>query len=91
MIIDMHPLHVNRHASQFSLGIQWLSWEDLIRGACRDYEGTLYALAKESGVDQGQLRRFVAGEQSIGVATAEKIGRVLGIELVVPKKRPKSR
>jgi Helix-turn-helix len=64
-------------------------WEGMIRNACRDWPESLYALAKESGVDQGQLRRFVAGEQSIGIATAEKLGRVLGLELTGPKQRRK--
>jgi plasmid maintenance system antidote protein VapI len=66
------------------------SWEELLREACRAWPESLYALAKQSGVDEGQLRRFVAGQQSIGIATAEKIGRVLGAELIVPKakKRP---
>ena len=67
------------------------TWEDVIRAACKDHSESLYALAKESGVDQGQLRRFVAGQQSIGLATAEKLGRVLGIELTGPKQRRKKR
>jgi len=66
-----------------------LEWEEMIRIACRDWPRSLYSLAKESGIDEGQLRRFVAGQQSIGIATAEKIGRVLGFELTVSKRRPK--
>jgi transcriptional regulator with XRE-family HTH domain len=57
------------------------SWEDVIRTACKEYKQTMYALAREAKVDQGQLRRFVSGEQSIGLVTAEKLGRVLGITL----------
>lgn len=64
-------------------------WEAVIRAACEAYPGSLYALSKASGVDQGQLRRFVAGQQSIGLGTAEKLGRVLGIELTVLKERQK--
>ena len=64
-------------------------WEGMIRDGCRAWPKSLYALAKQSEVDEGQLRRFVAGEQSIGIATAQKIGRVLGFELTAPKKRPK--
>ena len=67
------------------------AWEGVIRAACRDWPESLYALAKESGVDQGQLRRFVAGQQSIGIATAEKIGRVVGLELIASKKRAKKK
>jgi len=40
-------------------------------------------------MDERQLRRFVAAEQSIGLVTAEKIGRVLGFDLVAPKPRTK--
>jgi plasmid maintenance system antidote protein VapI len=65
------------------------TWEDRLRTACRDWSGTLYQLAKAAEMDERQLRRFVAGEQSIGIATAEKIGRVLGFDLTGPKKRPK--
>ena len=63
-------------------------WEEMIRAACRAWPKSLYSLAKESGVDEGQLRRFVAGQQSIGIVTAEKIGRVLGFELSAIKRRP---
>lgn len=61
------------------------SWEDVIRAACKAYEPSLYALSKAAAVDQGQLRRFVAGQQSLGLNTAEKLCRVLGIELREPK------
>lgn len=64
-------------------------WEGMIRAACHDWPKSLYSLAKESGVDEGQLRRFIAGRQSVGIATAEKIGRVLGFELTAPKRRLK--
>ena len=63
------------------------TWDNVIRAACEAYKSSLYALSKESGVDQGQLRRFVAGEQSIGLATAEKLCRVLGITLQTPSKQ----
>ncbi len=62
------------------------TWEDVIRAAVKNYPESIYALCKQAGVDQGQLSRFIAGEQSIGLKTAEKIGRVLGITLQVPPK-----
>jgi plasmid maintenance system antidote protein VapI len=65
------------------------TWEDRLRMACRDWSGTLYQLAKAAEMDERQLRRFVAGEQSIGIATAEKIGRVVGLELIAAKRRAK--
>jgi hypothetical protein len=65
------------------------SWENVIRTACKKYPGSFYSLCKAAEVDQGQMSRFMAGEQSIGLATAEKLGRVLGIELVVKRQRKK--
>jgi transcriptional regulator with XRE-family HTH domain len=66
------------------------SWEDVFRTACKAYQPSLYALCKQAGVDQGQLSRFMAGQQSLGLATAEKLARVLGITLqTAPKQRRK--
>ena len=63
------------------------SWEEMFRAACKSYPESLYALCKQAEVDQGQMSRFLAGEQSIGLATAEKLGRVLGITLQTATKQ----
>jgi transcriptional regulator with XRE-family HTH domain len=63
------------------------TWDDVIRAACNAHKPSLYDLCKQAGVDQGQLSRFLAGEQSLGLKTAEKLCRVLGIELIAPKQR----
>jgi len=65
------------------------TWEDVIRAACKAHKPSLYDLCKQAGVDQGQLSRFLAGNQSLGLNTAEKLGRVLGIELTASKQRRK--
>jgi transcriptional regulator with XRE-family HTH domain len=62
------------------------TWESMIRAAIAAWPGTRYALAKAAGVDHAQLNRFIAGEQSIGLAKAEAICRVLGLELTAAKK-----
>jgi hypothetical protein len=41
----------------------------------------MYAIAKQAGVPQSMLIRFMAGK-SIGLKTAEKLGVVLGFDLV---------
>ena len=43
---------------------------------------TRYKLAKESGVDQGQLSRFVLGKGQLTFRTLDKIGAVLRLRLV---------
>jgi hypothetical protein len=65
------------------------SWQDTIRSACRSWSGSVRSLSIASGLDYGQLHRFLSGEQSIGIDQAEKLGRVLGIKLVAPK-QPRS-
>ena len=44
---------------------------------------TRYELAKRSGVDQGQLSRFVLGKGQMTFRTLDKIGQVLKLRLVV--------
>jgi transcriptional regulator with XRE-family HTH domain len=50
---------------------------------------TLYQLAKESGVPAPQLSRFMRGERTLTLPTAEKVCRVLSLELV--RKKPTGR
>ena len=43
---------------------------------------TRYELAKRSGVDQGQLSRFVLGKGQMTFRTLDKIGAVLRLRFV---------
>ena len=43
---------------------------------------TLLEIAARTGVSQSQLSRFTRGERNITFPTAEKIGKLLGLELV---------
>ena len=67
------------------------SWADMLRVAIRDSGKTRYEIAKatENAVDQAQLSRFMVGERTLTLETAERIGRVLGVELTAPKRRRK--
>ena len=62
------------------------SWADLLRQAVENDERSRYAIAKAAEVQESQLARFMAGS-SLDLATAERIGLVLGFELKAPKKR----
>jgi hypothetical protein len=66
------------------------SWAETLRIAIDNDERSRYAIAKAAEVQESQLARFMAGA-SINLETAERIGRVLGVELTPPKKRPKTR
>jgi plasmid maintenance system antidote protein VapI len=67
------------------------TWADLLRAAIEQSGKSRYEIAKatDGAVDQAQLSRFMAGGRTLTLDTAEKIGRVLGVELVVPKRRAK--
>jgi hypothetical protein len=70
--------------SQVATNKSETSWEEQLRAACIERQGTrsLRALAIELGIDYAQLHRFMAGQQSLGINQAEKIGRKLGFEMV---------
>jgi plasmid maintenance system antidote protein VapI len=69
--------------SQVATNKSETSWEDQLRAACIERQGarSLRALAIELGIDYAQLHRFMAGQQSLGIGTAEKIATELGFEL----------
>ena len=47
-----------------------------------------YEIAKQTGVSETTLCRFVSGERGISVAAMDAIGQYLGLSIVRPKKRP---
>jgi plasmid maintenance system antidote protein VapI len=58
-----------------------LHWNDRLREAVRASGLSLYALARDSGVNVAPLQRFMAGEHGLTVDSAEKIGRIVGLDL----------
>ena len=58
-----------------------------LRRAIQASEKTRYKLWMETGIDQGQLARFMAGESGLSVESTEKLIEALGLEVVI---RPKA-
>lgn len=56
-------------------------WQTLMRDAIEKSGLTLLEIAHRTGVSQSQLSRFTRGERNITFPTAEKIGKLLGLEL----------
>lgn len=52
---------------------------------------SVYRLAKDSGVSQPVLCRFVNGQRGITLATASKLVETLGLELVEKKRKPEKK
>ena len=57
------------------------SFDERIRKAIRADGRSLYRLAKDAGIDVAPLQRFVKAEQTFRLPTAEKVCRVIGLDL----------
>ena len=54
---------------------------DLLRTAVKESGLTSYRIAKDAGIAQIVLDRFVHGERDLRLETAAKVARVLGLTL----------
>ncbi len=61
-----------------------------LREAIRKSGRSLYRLGKDSGVGSDQLSRFMRGDRTLTLPAAEKICRVLNLELVARPTPPAS-
>ena len=52
-----------------------------IRQAMIDSEKTQYRIAKDTGISQPLITRFVNGDRGISLETADKLIKYLGLEL----------
>lgn len=59
---------------------------DELKQAIADSGVSGYKLAKESGVPQPVVQRFLAGERGISLTTADKLAAYLGLRLTHFKK-----
>jgi len=57
------------------------NWENMLRQAMKNSGLSRYEIAKQSGVAAAVLCRFVSGKRTITLPTAEKIAKVVGLEL----------
>ena len=64
---------------------------DAIRKAIETSPVSVYEVAQRSGVDKATLSRFMNGKASLSVDAIERIAPVVGIEIVVVKKKPKKK
>jgi plasmid maintenance system antidote protein VapI len=61
------------------------SISDQLRDAIEQSEMSRYQIAKETGVDAASLCRFAAGQVGLTLQNIDRIGRVLGLRIVVDK------
>jgi transcriptional regulator with XRE-family HTH domain len=58
------------------------TFSEQLRRAIQQSELSMYAIAKQTGVDKGQLSRFMSGERGLNVESFETLANLLGLELV---------
>ena len=56
---------------------------DALKQAIGASQRTVHQIAKESGISQIVIPRFLSGERDIRMATADKLARVLNLQLTV--------
>lgn len=56
---------------------------DTIRKAIEVGGKTRYKLSKETGIDQAQLSRLMAGKEGVSVENLERLAEALGLEIVI--------
>ncbi len=60
---------------------------DQLREAIQGY-GSVYRVAKDSGVSQPVVQRFVSGERDLRLQTADRLAAFFGMELTRPQRKP---
>ena len=65
---------------------------DTLRKALAKSGKSRYQIAKETGLEQATLCRFVKGQTAMNVANAQLLAGAMGLEIVIrPKERGKGR
>jgi transcriptional regulator with XRE-family HTH domain len=85
LLLKVHLL-LNKHLrfnKRFDTINSMKAFSDQIRDVIEASGVTRYALAKQAGIAESVLSRFMAGEQGMSTATLDKIAGVLGLEVIV--------
>ena len=66
--------------------ISMKNYSDQVRRAINQCGMSRYAISKASGVSQGMLSRFVAGEMDMTLRTLGRIAPFIGVDITVVKR-----
>jgi transcriptional regulator with XRE-family HTH domain len=65
---------------------------DQLRDMIEQGDISRYRIARDTGIDQAALSRFVHGQTGLNFTTIETLAEYLGLEIIIrPKRRPKGR
>lgn len=62
-----------------------------MREVIRSSSTTRYRMAKDLGVSQAQLSRFMAGDRALSVELLERLADYLNLEIVIRPRRPRKK
>lgn len=62
-------------------------WNERLRDAFEASGMSVYRLAKETGLTISPLQRWLQGESTLTLSNAELVGRIVGADLVVKKRK----
>ena len=65
------------------------SMSDIVRRAIRQCGLSQYQIAKQTDISEGGLSRFMRGQRDLTLGKLEEIADVIGVKLVITKKRRK--
>jgi transcriptional regulator with XRE-family HTH domain len=60
---------------------------DQLRAAIKASGMTRYKISQATGIDQAVLSKFMSGTTGLSQASSDAIGELLGLELIVRRKR----
>ena len=66
-------------------------FSDQLRRAVESSDKTRYQISKETGIDQGNLARFVNQGAGLSMDSVDKLCECLGLRLVVEGKAPRKK
>jgi plasmid maintenance system antidote protein VapI len=61
---------------------KWLTLSDQLRAAIGKADLSPYELAQEAGVDRSVLSRFLGGQRTITLETADRLAEVLRLRIM---------
>jgi plasmid maintenance system antidote protein VapI len=67
------------------------SFTDELRSAIEESGLTRYAIWQATGIDQGSLCKFMAGERGLGMESIDKLADLLGLHIVAEPRRSKGK
>ena len=68
---------------------QRLSLSDELRQAVEQSEVSRYSIWQQTGIDQGTLCKFMAGDRGLSIESIDKLAELLGLHICTADAKPR--